>query len=183
MSTKRLSRLWRCGVVAALLALPAWVKAEDCVLSVAQPVVDMGDNYRAQMEPAGEGLLVGKRLIALSISCQGNTGMGLSFAGEPVDERGYRFARSGLFTLKVVRAQLDGQSVQLVNRASPESGQQTGTLFRPGMTLVPYAQGQVVRGQQLNVQFELASYVTEQDTLVSQKELWEGRGQFVLDEF
>jgi hypothetical protein len=167
------------AAVVASLSLPA--SAADCSLSLSQTVVDFGESRRESLERVGDGLLFGTRLISLSASCEYSTGMALAFQGQEAGDKGFRFANSGVFTLKILSAQVDGNAVTLINREGAEGARSANVYLRPGSVLVPYRQGHVVQGSQFTAQVEVSSYVTVGETVVRNVEEWEGRGQFSLE--
>lgn len=168
------------------LCLPLLASAEECSLSLSQPVLDYGQTQRAQlMEGSREGqhLLVGTRVISVILSCATSTGMALSFNGEAVGDQGYRFAQGGFFTLKVLSAQLDGNPVRLAKRSSEGSVQGIDDLMRPGVSLVPVGPNLIVRGSRLSAQIEVKTYVDERDSQARSRNEWAGGGQFSVDTF
>jgi len=171
---------------ASALCLPLLANAEECSLSISQPVLDYGQTQRTQlMENTREGrhLLVGTRVITLNLSCAASTAMALSFNGEAAGDEGYRFARGGLFTLKVLSAQLDGNPVRLVRRSAEGSVQGVADMLRPGVSLVPVGPNLIARGTRLSAQVEVKTYVDERDTEARSRDEWGGGGQFSVDTF
>lgn len=166
------------------LCLSSMVSAQECALSVSQPVVDYGQAQRAQLlEGAREGqrLLVGTRVVTLNLSCTESTAMALSFIGEAVGSEGYRFAQEGMFTLKVLSAQLDGQPVRMAQRSAGASAQGVSDTLQPGVSLVPMASGQIARGAKLSAQVEVKTYVHDRDTEARSRDEWGGGGQFSVN--
>lgn len=171
---------------ALALCLPLLASAEECNLSISQPVLDYGQSQRAQlMEGAREGrhLLVGTRVISVNLSCSDSTAMALSFNGEAAGDTGYRFAQGGFFTLKVLSAQLDGNAVRMVKRTAEGAVEGVDNLLRPGVSLVPVGPSLIARGTRLNAQVEVKTYVDERDTQARSQNEWEGGGQFSVDTF
>lgn len=173
------------GAVLAL-CLPFTASAEECVLAVNEPVVDFGQTQRAQLlegTSKRQRLLVGTRVISLNLSCSASTSMALSFNGERADDQGYRFAQHGVFTLKVLSAQLDGKPIRLMVRDGGEGAVESDQRLRPGASLVPGNLGQIARGSKLSAQVEVKTYVDERDTEARSREQWSGDGQFSIDTF
>lgn len=166
------------------LCLPLIANSEECALSINQPLVDYGHSQRAQLlEGTREGnrLLVGTRVITLNFSCATNTAMALSFNGEAAGEQGYRFAQGGMFTLKVLSAQIDGKSVRLMTRTAGDAVQGSDNQLRPGVSLMPMDRSQAARGTKLSAQVEVTTYVDVRDTEARSQEQWEGGGQFSVE--
>lgn len=171
---------------ALALCLPVMATAQECAMTVSQPLVDYGQIQRAQLlegARAGQHLLVGTRVITLNLSCAENAAMALSFNGEAVGSEGYRFAQGGLFTLKVLSAQLDGQPVRMVMRTAGASAQGVDDQLRPGVSLVPVGSSQIARGAKFSAQIEVKTYVHERDTEARSRNEWGGGGQFSVDTF
>lgn len=186
MKTVLFPRIRAISAAALILCLPFTASAAECVLSVNQPVVDFGQTQRAQLlEGArkGQHLLVGTRVINMNFSCATSTAMAVSFNGERADDQGYRFAQDGMFTLKVLSAQLDGKPVRLMVRDGAGTAKDSDNQLRPGVSLVPGDLGQIARGSKFSAQVEVKSYVDERDTEARSRDQWDGGGQFSIDTF
>ena len=175
-----------CAISAAIfgVCISFTVHADDCVMSVSQPVVDFGQTQRAQLlegKREVQHLLVGTRVVNINFNCAADAAMALSFTGERVGVQGYRFAEDGFFTLRVLSAQLDGKSVHMMVRDAEGAVSNSDNQLRPGVSLVPGSTGHLARGSTLNVQVEVKTFVTDRDTLARSREQWEGSGQFSID--
>lgn len=186
MKAVLVSSLRAISVLALGVCLPLAASAEDCILSVSQPVVDFGQTQRAQlMEGTREGkrLLVGTRVVSLILSCSASAAVALSFNGERAGDQGYRFAQDGIFTLRVLSAQLDGKPVSLMVRDGEGAAKDSDNLLRPGVSLVPGLQSMIARGTTFSAQVEVKTYVDERDTQARSREQWDGGGHFAVDTF
>jgi hypothetical protein len=155
---------------------------QHCQLQLSEPNIDHGEFVRERPTQAqhSTGLMpVGKRTVYLSAICAVDSVIGLSFNGEKSSELGYRFAKGGQFTLKVIEARLDDKPVRLrpLNRADAAT---SGRLIRPGGQLVAYEGPQLAAGKHLSVQIEVDTMIDIAGTRVSQDEEWEGSGHFEL---
>lgn len=180
------SRIRAISGAALLWCLSGTASADECALTVSQPVLDFGQTQRTQlMQGAREGqrLLVGTRVISLNLSCAANTGVALGFTGERATDQGYRFAQDGFFTLKVLSAQLDGKPVHLMVRDGEGGMQDSDNQLRPGVSLTPGYQNQIARGSKFSAQVEVSTYVDMRDTRVRSQSQWNGGGQFSIDTF
>jgi hypothetical protein len=169
--------LW-CGALSA--------SAETCALAVSHPQVNFGHTQRAQLLEGtrqGQHWLVGARVITLNLNCVASTAMALSFNGERADDHSYRFAHDGKFTLTILSAELDGQSVRLMVQDAAGCVKNPDIQLRPGTRLVPGDLGRSARGSKFSAQVEVKAYVDERDTQARSREQWEGGGYFSFDTF
>ena len=166
---------------AALISTAAQAE-DDCTMQFSQQKLDYGSFTRSELQTSktSSGLLsMGKRTFSLSSTCGAGALIGVTFNANSHDENGYRFAQNGLFTLKIIDAQLDGRTVQMRPSARIASGAESG-LLRPGDYLVPHDGQTPALGERLNLQIEAHALLTEDDVYVSSNETKEGNGEFVV---
>ncbi|MCK3832726.1 hypothetical protein [Pseudomonas fluorescens] len=157
---------------------------QQCRLQLSESTLDLGRFNRDQpVQVKGTNLLsLDKRVLNLFATCGANSVMGLAFKGQSGEEKGYRFAKNGVFVLKVINAQLDGKPVRL----RPHNAEEIATselLIQPGQELLPYVGTFPVSGEHLTVQVEIETRIDSAGTRVSADEDWEGSGQFEVRMF
>lgn len=158
---------------------------DSCVVQSSQPLIDYGRKTAAELtegKARTNQVFIGKQTISLSAVCESKASLALSFHGQGADDRSYRFARNGSFTLKVLSAQLDGKLVRMLPADAVATGSSEQRL-RPGVSLVAYDGQRPAKGERLTVQVEVETYIDPEAIKVRAEEMWEGGGQLKVESF
>lgn len=180
---KVFQRLLRALAILAVLGLgvvknPTHAQPQ-CQLQLNETTIDLGSFSRDQPTqiPGMSLLSLGKRTINLTASCGTNSVIALSFRALQGSEVGYRFAKNGIFTLKIIDAQLDGKPVRL-RTLDTTTSTPNQPFLRPGDKLAPYSGPVLASGEHLSLQIEIETMIDREGTRVSADEELEGMGRF-----
>ncbi|WP_058974001.1 hypothetical protein [Type-D symbiont of Plautia stali] len=149
-----------------------------CNLSAGSPVIDYGVQSRWQLQDVGgpQRVTPGKRSLVLSVLCPYKKAMRLSLHGQRADNGELRYGERGSVTLRMLDAQLDGQSVQIVTTTpdgvTRDSGQM-GQLLLPGHSFSVVQNGHQVKGKSFTARIELEPVMPESAARVSVNQLSE----------
>ncbi|MCP1417265.1 hypothetical protein J3D47_001508 [Pseudomonas laurylsulfativorans] len=163
------------------LAPQAWAFADECQLTLSQPVVDYGVVNRAMHNPASQELTLGVQRLSLNLSCSQPADMTLFYRAIAATAERFRFAEHGSYAVRMSEAQLDGQAVDLgLISAVGQVPEVTAPslLWRPQQALVPVRGGVAVQGQSLSAQLELTAWAQEKALQVRDAVVWEATGLF-----
>lgn len=163
------------------LAPQAWALADECQLTLSQPVLDYGLTNRAiRANGSGERTL-GERRLSLNLSCPQPTDMTLFYRAMAATTERFRFAEHGSYAVRMGDAVLDGQPVDLGLISAvgqvPEAAA-SSVLWRPQQAIVPVRGGVAVQGQSLSAQLELTAWAQEKALQVRDAVVWETTGLF-----
>jgi hypothetical protein len=163
------------------LAPHAWALADECKLTLSQPVVDYGLTNRAIRANGSAEQTLGERHLSLNLSCPQPTDMTLFYRAMAATAERFRFAEHGSYAVRMSDAVLDGQPVDLgfisaigqVPEASASS-----LLWQPQQAIVPVRSGVAAQGQSLSAQLELTAWASEKALQVRDAVVWETTGLF-----
>jgi hypothetical protein len=163
------------------LAPQAWALADECQLTLSQPVLDYGLMNRAVHANAPGERTLGERRLSLNLNCLHPTDMTLFYRAMAATAERFRFAEHGSYAVRMGDAVLDGQPVDL--GLIPAVGQvpevtASSLLWRPQQTIVPVRGGVAVQGQSLSAQLELTAWAPEKALQVRDAVVWETTGLF-----
>ena len=155
-----------------------------CSLSVSNPVVDYGIMSRWQLEDMGTGSVSpGTRSLTVSVVCSYSRTMSLRVEGEGSEGR-LRYGQHGSARLRLLDAQLDGNTVELCTVTSTgviiESGGHRLAL-NAGQRQAPVIQGRLAEGKTLTVRLEIQPILAESDARVSSRQHSETVLTLILD--
>lgn len=144
-----------------------------CRLSISNPVVDYGVMSRWQLQAvAGGRLSPGTRSLTLSVACPYPRAMKLLIEGEGGAQGGLRFGERGLTHLRLLNAQLDGNTVELraltqAGTLAKHSGQ--AIALNAGQQVALVVQGRLAEGRTLTAQLEVKPVMSEDGARVSSR--------------
>ncbi|AIC22538.1 hypothetical protein EY04_27575 [Pseudomonas chlororaphis] len=184
-SVERTARCQRWLIISVLLfwslSQPAAASADECRLLLSDAQMNYGRLLRSQMirvtTPAGVFYEVGKRPMTLTAICPAATAMSLTFDGQALDDKSFRFALNGSITFRVLDAQLDGRTVHLLP-ADQGRGTNEQYLIYPGKQMVPYGAGHIARGENLTLLIEVDTLIDEASTKGQAAIQWKNSGTF-----
>lgn len=147
-----------------------------CNVSLGSSVVDYGVLSRWQLQDAAgdrNSVTPGKRTLMLSVACPYSQKMRLILRGERAVSGDLRYGERGSMTVKLLDAQLDGQSVQIVG-TTPDgaiNGAATDSrLLQPGQTFAVSAKGQLAKGKVLTAHLEIEPILSKAEARVSSRQ-------------
>lgn len=152
-----------------------------CQIHVGQPVVDFG-----RVPPAAGTLAlqqapvpIGKRRFLLTVVCQSNQTMTLSYLAAAASTDRFRFTESGEYTLRVSDATLDGSKVNLglVRVPGEAPAPITDSLRIPfNASVVPVRNGLAAQGKSWSLWVEAEAWLTAADLHVREEKTWTADG-------
>ncbi|WP_167409797.1 DUF1120 domain-containing protein [Pseudomonas sichuanensis] len=157
-------RSFRCFILALLAAfglLPTVGQADDCQVTLSQPLVDFGRFNRTTLIKHAQELELGMRSVGLTVTCAQAQDLSLFFrAGQ---HNGTRFAlgEQGSFALRLDQALLDGAPVELGRFSAPgQAAQASGRAldWLPQTWLAPVHAGQAVPGRVFSARLEVKGW-------------------------
>lgn len=159
----------------------AWALADECQLTLSQPVLDYGLTNRViRANGSGERTL-GERRLSLNLSCPQPTDMTLFYRAMAATAERFHFAERGSYAVRMSDAVLDGQPVDLgLISAAGQVPDETASslLWRPQQGIVPVRGSVAVQGQSLSAQLELTAWAQEKALQVRDAVVWETTGLF-----
>ncbi|POF40694.1 hypothetical protein B0D71_19680 [Pseudomonas laurylsulfativorans] len=163
------------------LAPQAWALADDCQLTLSQPVLDYGVMNRAIRAQVPAERTLGERRLSLNLNCPHPTDMTLFYRAMAATAERFRFTEHGSYAVRMGDAVLDGQPVDLglISSVGQLPEQTASSLpWRPQQAIVPVRGGMAVRGQSLSAQLELTAWTPENALQVRDAVVWETTGLF-----
>ena len=163
------------------LAPQAWALADDCQLTLSQPVLDYGVMNRAIRAHAPAEVTLGERRLSLNLNCPYPTDMTLFYRAMAATAERFRFTEHGSYAVRMGDAVLDGQPVDLgLISAVGQAPEATASslLWRPQQAIVPVRGGVVVQGQSLSAHLELTAWAPKNALQVRDTVVWETTGLF-----
>jgi hypothetical protein len=159
----------------------AWALADECQLTLSQPVLDYGLMNRAIRANAPAEQPLGERRLGLNLNCPQPTNMTLFYRAMAATAERFRFTEHGSYAVRMGDAVLDGQPVDLgqisaVGQVPEEAA--SSLLWRPQQAIVPVRGGVAVQGQSLSAQLELTAWAPEKALQVRDTLVWETTGLF-----
>lgn len=176
----------RCAL--ALLATLAMGTADaaECQIGLSESNVDYGRLDRTELEGSSgpdHDVVLGRRHLMLSVTCPLPASMALRFVAQSAQEGGYKFARTGMFTILMRQAILDGRTVSLATGGtlgdSPQGAAESQPI-EPGRSVVAVAEGGPARGRQFIALLEIQTSIPRKAMRVSGETLLEGAGRLEL---
>ncbi|WBF46154.1 fimbrial protein [Serratia rubidaea] len=149
-----------------------------CSLSAGAPVIDYGVQSRWQLQDAGgpQRVTPGKRSLQLSVVCPYSQTMHLVLRGERAGNGELRYGERGSVALRLLDAQLDGQSVQIA-AATPDGviggAGQTSLRLQPDSGFTAVQNGRPLKGKSFTARIELEPVMPESDARVSARQVSE----------
>lgn len=161
----------KCLALFCTVLIAEGVQAENCRLSVSQPLIDYGV-IRNESRAESPLLALGKRRVQLNVLCVEPSAIGVRFTGA-ADGQGYLFGRQGRFRLALMQAQVDGRVVEWTLAHRP--GETADGQLLPGQVLVAQA-----AGKRLTAQVEIDTDLPTSALQVRSQTVLEGQGHFEL---
>jgi hypothetical protein len=149
-----------------------------CSLSAGAPVIDYGTQSRWQLQDVdgGQKVTPGKRMLMVSVVCPYSQILRLTVRGDRATNGDLRYGSRGSASLRLLDAQLDGQSVQVAT-TTPDgvlSGAPVSSLLlQPGNSIAATHNGQLAKGKSFTVRIELEPVMPESAARVSAREISE----------
>jgi len=143
-----------------------------CEVSVNMPVIDYGTQSRWQLQDVagGQKLTTGKRNFTLNIVCPYAQNMRVVLRGSRSNEGQLRYGDRGSMSLRVLDAQLDGQSVELSSitaEGAVKAGAASSLNLTPDTGMMATRNGQAVKGKTFNARLEVEPMMVEKDARVA----------------
>ncbi|WP_153787554.1 DUF1120 domain-containing protein [Pseudomonas sp. EMN2] len=162
-----------------LCLLPSYSHAEDCQVSVSQPVVDFGRFNRTTLKAQAQQLMLGTRNLGLTVSCPRPQDLTLFFRAPMLDGTRFGLGDQGSYSLRLEQAQLDGLPVELGRLKAPgQAPVASGPVldWLPQTPLAPLRDGRLAQGRLFSARLEVqgradAAVLGKGDAL-----LWQGGG-------
>ncbi len=159
----------------------AWALADECQLTLSQPVLDYGSMNRAVRANTAAEQPLGERRLSLNLNCPQPTDMTLFYRAMAATAERFRFTEHGSYAVRMGDAVLDGQPVDLglisaVGQVPEEAT--SSLLWRPQQAIVPVRGGVAVQGKSLSAQLELTAWAQEKALQVRDAVVWETTGLF-----
>lgn len=132
---------------------------ENCQLMVSEADMDYGamTRYRLEQGNNGQEMSLGKRRMALSVSCRTPVRLAVRFRG-PAVGADYMLGRQGKVVMRLVEPRLDGRNV-LVGTAQGAGmmpvAPASAARFLPDQAIVPVESGQPAVGSQFSATIEI----------------------------
>ncbi|MEJ5058752.1 MULTISPECIES: DUF1120 domain-containing protein [unclassified Pseudomonas] len=159
----------------------AWALADECLLTLSQPVLDYGLMNRAIRTDALPERDLGERRLSLNLTCQQPADLSIFYRALAATAERFHFAERGSYAVRVGDAVVDGQSVELgfISRVgqAPEASA-SSLLWRPEQGIVPVRGGVAIEGSHFSAQLELTAWAQEQALKVRDAVTWETTGVF-----
>lgn len=170
------------GLVALLMLGVAGVThAEDCQISLSQPVVDYHEMRRDTIETTQQDWhKMADRDITVNVFCPQIQQMAVLLRGTAGDKGRFLFGQSGGVAVKIDNMTVDGKSYSMGKTVdqlnfSPENGTPTPLDLRNNEAVIALENNQVPSGQQMSFNVTLSpflndsafSHLTDQTTLES----------------
>jgi hypothetical protein len=163
------------------LAPHTWALADECKLTLSQPVLDYGLTNRAIRANGSAEQTLGERRLSLNLSCPQPTDMTLFYRAMAATTERFRFAEHGSYAVRMSDAVLDGQPVELslISAAGQVPEATTSSLlWQPQQAIVPVRGGVTAQGQNLSAQLELTAWASDKALQVRDAVVWETTGLF-----
>jgi hypothetical protein len=161
------------------LTSQAWALAEECQLTLSQPVLDYGVMNRATLADVAKERTLGERRLSVNLNCPQPTDMTFLYRALASSTERFRFAENGSYAVRMSGAVLDGQPVDLgltSGTGQPPLEIASSLLWRPLQAIVPVRGGLVVQGQNLSAQLELTAWAQESALQLRDAVTWETTG-------
>ena len=164
---------WLALAIFCAASVQAVAQSSQCHLQLSEDVLDYGAVARAELaerqNSQGKAALA-KRSLTLSVVCESATAMEVEFASGDGEQAGSQVS----FTYRVLSAQLDGNTIQLVNSAAPEKAV---SVLKPGDRMQPRTPS---RGKRLVIQLEVEPELNATPTWATREGRWQGAARFQL---
>ncbi|MGR5955822.1 hypothetical protein [Enterobacter ludwigii] len=170
------------GLVALLmLGVTGITHAEECQLSLSQPVVDYHEMRRDTIETTQQDWhKMADRDITVNVFCPQSQQMAVILRGTVGDKGRFLFGQSGGVAVKIDNMTVDGKSYTVGKTVdqlnfTPENGTPTPFYLRNNEAVIALENNQVPSGQQMSFNVTLSpvlnesafSHLTDQTTLES----------------
>ena len=155
---------------------------ENCQLVVSEADMNYGamTRYRLEQGTHGQEMSLGKRRIALSVSCRTPVRLAVRFRG-PSAGADFLFGRQGKVVMRLVEPRLDGRNV-LVGTAQGAGmmpvAPSSGARFMPDQAIVPVEGGQPAVGTQFSATVEIDPMLPQEAARVRNRTPLELDGTF-----
>lgn len=132
-----------------------------CSVSLGSHTVDYGALSRWQLRDSEAGsrhVTFGKRTLMLSVICPSSQPLVLRLNGERSAKGDLRYGERGWLAIRVLEANLDGKSVQVVSSRPDgviEGAASDSLTLQPGQVFAPGVNGQVAKGQSFTARVEI----------------------------
>lgn len=146
-----------------------------CQMSVSSPEIDFGEMSAGQLQelPGGRKLSPGKRTLTLSVSCPFSQPMRLMLRGERATNGEVRYGSKGSVELRMLDAQLDGQTIGLAIESDDRRRHRAGrpdVVLKPGDEVIAVRDGQPARGKNFSARIDVEPVLPERATRVPARE-------------
>lgn len=153
-------------------ALPSLPVDTRCSLSIGTPVIDYGSQSRWQLQDTTNSNEVtpGKRTLMLSVTCPYTQTMRLALHGDRSANGTLRYGAQGHVNIRLLEAQLDGQTVQVVTLTPGNSINDTPSdiiQLRPGDSFAAVRNGHLAKGKSFTARLEIEPVLTDSAARVS----------------
>lgn len=143
-----------------------------CEMSVSMSNIDYGVNSRGQLQDvAGQKVSFGKRSLTMSIVCPYSQLMRVVLRGsQRTGDDQLQFGDRGGMSLRVLNAELDGQSTELtsINAEGTLKGASSDNLYlRPDFGMMATRNGQAIQGKSFTARLEVEPVMAEKEARVS----------------
>ncbi|WP_460121156.1 DUF1120 domain-containing protein [Pseudomonas sp. S2_C03] len=159
----------------------ASASAENCQLTLSQPVLDYGLMNRAIRPGIAQERHLGDRRLSLTLNCPAPVDMSLFYRAMAATNQRFHFADRGSYQIRIRDGVLDGQSVELgliAGAGQPPAQTASQLIWRPDHGVVPLLSGVPARGSTFSAQLELSAWVQEHGMQVRDALAWETTGVF-----
>jgi hypothetical protein len=166
-----------------MLCAVAGAHASNCDIRLNESVVDYGRFDRLEPGKSGNEVALGKRRLALSITCREANEIALRYNATPAQSNGYVFAGTGSYTVRLTDATLDGHVVTLAKTQALGEVMQVGAAsqyLEPGYGVAAVSNGVLARGKHFTATFEIETRFPHSAAQVSTETELSGLGQLVL---
>ncbi|WP_052071787.1 hypothetical protein [Sphingopyxis sp. MWB1] len=133
--------------------------ASACEVRLSDTEIDYGALNRGEIATGrpGTSIALGQKRLSLSISCAQPAPMGLRLDGDLAEADKLRFGPSGLFSLRLSNAMVDGVPVSLTRKGGGNTADLSGAavMLSPGQTVFAIQSGRRVVGKLLSATIEI----------------------------
>lgn len=155
--------------------------AQSCTLRLSSALLDFGSTHRAVLlERSSDSTTAsfGTRRTQLKVQCDAPQPMKLRLDASVADAQHYRFG-TGTLQVRILAAWLDGVVVEWSREG--EEGGLNPQMLRPGDRIMPWRNGAVALGRQLDLELEVEARVGREATRVRDSTRFESQGNFSVD--
>lgn len=157
-----------------------------CSVSLGSSFVDYGTLSQWQLQNSvtnPDAVTPGKRTLMLSVVCPYSQKVLLTLRGERATNGDLRYGDLGSMIVRVLNAQLDGESVQLIGTSldsAIKGAANESRRLQPGQTFAPSINGQLAKGKAFTALIEIEPMLPKAKARVSSRQSSEARFKLEL---